>query len=425
MKDQNDLMGKTSIIVTCHNYGRYLSWCLSSVMHQSKEAGEIIVIDDNSDDETEAVAKNLASAVRYFKCSYGNVQKARNFGLSQANGEYVLFLDADDFLDNYALELMERELEADASLKMVYSDKCVFGDVGVIESEGLSFYWPSPAFDMAALKYSNFISLPALIRKVDFRGFDERIRRMQDWDAWLGFLTNDADAKRVAQPLFYYRFHGQNKTVNENEYVERLKILVKHNLIQVVVDVATNRVNASMSLAGMIVVMHSVERLDPEALRRFLAQNGRKIKLFFLVGDKAAFRAAEVHAQLSNAGICYEQIDDNNVDGSLKVIRRKHKAALVEANLLLVTDFRAPINESLESIFGGIGTLPALFVAENCDLLSVHKLEDSGLVALNREGIRSFLYIRAYQDENRFVRSAKRWLFCQLDKHVLWRLKTN
>ncbi|MBW2647309.1 MAG: glycosyltransferase family 2 protein, partial [Deltaproteobacteria bacterium] len=297
-------MGKTSVIITCHNYGHYLSWCISSIMHQSKGAKEIIIVNDSSNDETEEVAKNYASAVRYFKCGYGDVQKARNFGLSRATGEYVLFLDADDFLDNYALELMERELEADATLKIIYSDKCVFGNVDVIESEGLGFYWPSPDFDMEALTYSNFISLPALIRKKGFRGFDERIRRMQDWDAWLSYLTNNADAKRVAQPLFYYRFHGQNKTVKENEYIERLKILVKHNLFQVVVaGVSATRWRADAGLADTVVVAHSAERLDPEVLRQFLAQHGRNIKRFFLVGEMHAFRDAGVFGQLSAAGI--------------------------------------------------------------------------------------------------------------------------
>lgn len=222
---------KTSVIIPCHNYGRFLSWCITSVIHQSLPAEEIIVIDDDSNDETEEVARSFGAQIRYLKVGFRNAQKTRNHALDIAIGEYVLYVDADDFLDNDALQLMENELDSDPELRLVYGDRFNFGAPVLTKQLGFSPHWTSRDFSIDRLHRSNFISMPSLIRRKYFQGFDERIRLNQDWEAWLSLAQSDHHAKRIPRPVFYHRFHGKNKTVSENEFTERLKIMLKHEFV--------------------------------------------------------------------------------------------------------------------------------------------------------------------------------------------------
>jgi glycosyltransferase involved in cell wall biosynthesis len=416
-------MSKTSVIITCHNYGQYLSWCINSVIHQTRKAKEIIVVDDNSDDITKEVAKTFAGVIRYFKVAFKNSQNARNFGLSQATGEYVLFLDADDFLDNYALETMERELYMNPHLKLVYSDKCVFGDPKLIKALNRKFYWKSPEFDIETLKYTNFISLPALIRKQNFKGFDERIQRLQDWEAWLNCLESSADAKRVPQPLFYYRFHGENKTVKADECIARLKILVKHDLIRVVTGQMANYegTNVIARPNDLVVVAHNPNRLNGQVFREFILKNRRHIKVFYWVGEESKVRDTGALDSLRSAGIPCEFFSENNVGRALEILARIHRALIAEADLLLISDFSTMFGGLLESMPEEPDMPCVLVFGENNNIMSLQQFEDSILLALNRAGVRELLYLRGYRHEN----NVKRWLLRQLDRHILWRFKPN
>jgi len=224
---------KTTVIIPCHNYGPFLSWAIASVLHQTRPAKEILVIDDSSTDNTPEVASSYEGLIQYFRVNYQCAQQTRNFALNQAHGEYILFLDADDFLDNQALELLEEEMDSDDSLKLVYSGRYHFGAPKIINSLGFKSSWIPENFDINRLRHANFISMPSLFRKSGFPGFDPKIKRFQDWDAWLSFLSSNTDAKCIPIPLHHVRFHEQNKTLRVEHYSERFKVLAKHRLFEI------------------------------------------------------------------------------------------------------------------------------------------------------------------------------------------------
>lgn len=224
-------MSKTSLIIISHNYGKYLKEAIDSGLKQTLKPAEIIVINDASTDNTGEIAKQFGDLIRYYEVNYQNAQKVRNFGLKKISSKYVLFLDADDYLREDCIEKMEKEMEKDDKLALVYSDRINFEQRGSKKENFTNLL--SRNFDFEKLKRVNYISLTSLIRMDSFKGFDEHIERFQDWEAWINMLKDGIKAKRISEPLFYVRFHGTNKTKTISGTKERLKILVKHNFSDV------------------------------------------------------------------------------------------------------------------------------------------------------------------------------------------------
>ena len=94
-------MPAVSVIVPVYNAGRHLPRCVQSIQSQTMRDLEIILVDDGSTDGSARLCEELASAddrIRVFHKKNGGVSSARNFGIEKAKGEYLLFVDADDFI---------------------------------------------------------------------------------------------------------------------------------------------------------------------------------------------------------------------------------------------------------------------------------------------------------------------------------------
>ena len=107
-------MKKISIIIPVYNAGSYISSCLKSVIEQSYTNWEVILIDDGSTDNSKEIYEKIASKnnkVKVFRQNNKGVSSARNLGLEKANGDYIVFLDADDWIDRIFLERMLEVIE--------------------------------------------------------------------------------------------------------------------------------------------------------------------------------------------------------------------------------------------------------------------------------------------------------------------------
>jgi glycosyltransferase involved in cell wall biosynthesis len=87
-----------SVIIPCYRQGRYLAEAVESALAQTYPAVEVIVVNDGSDDDTEAVARRYGDRIRYVARPNGGISAARNSGIAAAGGAYLKFLDADDYL---------------------------------------------------------------------------------------------------------------------------------------------------------------------------------------------------------------------------------------------------------------------------------------------------------------------------------------
>ena len=105
-----------SVIIPVYNAGKTLETGVGSVLGQSRLPDEILLVDDGSEDDSIAVAERLQSRdsrVRLLRQPHGGASAARNRGLREAAGEWVLFLDADDRLAENALEVLAAQADAE------------------------------------------------------------------------------------------------------------------------------------------------------------------------------------------------------------------------------------------------------------------------------------------------------------------------
>lgn len=195
-----------SVIIPVYNQADKLGDCLESLAFQTIKDFEIIVIDDGSTDNPVSVVN--AVRVKYpesialngliFKQqSNSGAPAARNNGFKEAQGEYILFCDSDLVLEPDCLETMLAELKKRPTLSYVYC----------------SFYYGAKLFkaidfNTDKLKQTPYIHTSSMIKSEDFLGFDETLKRFQDWDLWLTLLEVGKVGQAIRRPLYRAQIGG-------------------------------------------------------------------------------------------------------------------------------------------------------------------------------------------------------------------------
>jgi glycosyltransferase involved in cell wall biosynthesis len=189
-----------SIIIPVYNRPEKLIDCLQSILAQTYRQFEVIIVNDGSTENIGEVAadfKNKFEALN-ISCQIINQKNkgapaARNRGFREAKGDYVLFCDADAILEKNFLEEMLNALQNNSTASFAYS----------------SFYWGNKLFklwrfDAAKLKQTPYIHTTSLIRARDFTatGWDENLKKLQDWDLWLTFTEEGRTGVWINKPLF-------------------------------------------------------------------------------------------------------------------------------------------------------------------------------------------------------------------------------
>lgn len=130
-----------SIIVPIYNVEEYLPQCIESVLKQNLQDYELILIDDGSTDSSSKICEQYSkkySSIKLIHQSNAGLSAARNTGVAAASGEYLIFLDGDDYLEPSALEAISNALEPGLDL-LRYQAQEVFDDNRVIRHEETGF----------------------------------------------------------------------------------------------------------------------------------------------------------------------------------------------------------------------------------------------------------------------------------------------
>ena len=221
-------MTEVAVIIPAYNPGRYLRDTLASIVEQTFDDWEAVVIDDGSDEPLNWVEK-VDSRIRRIRQSNLGLSAARNRGITATTAPLLAFLDADDLWLPTKLEMQVRELAARPDLGMLSTR------FNIIDADGLSV---GPGFEghhdsYRALLTGNGVCVSTVIvRREMLRqigDFDTRLAAVQDWDLWLR-IAKIAQVDRLSESLTYYRVHAGGMSKDwRRTYLESREVLHRHD----------------------------------------------------------------------------------------------------------------------------------------------------------------------------------------------------
>ena len=194
-----------SVIVPCFNLGEYLDEAVASVLAQTFQDFEILVVDDGSTDPNtqQIIAGFERPKTKVFRTANQGLARARNYLIARAQGTYLCALDSDDRLDPTFLEKTISEFNRDPSLTFVSTHLQMFGS-----ETGL---WPpEPQCDLPALLSDDTVITAALVRRsavLEVGGYDENMPSQgdEDWDLWISLVKAGHQGTILPDVLFFYR----------------------------------------------------------------------------------------------------------------------------------------------------------------------------------------------------------------------------
>jgi len=226
-----------SIIITAHNQEEFLRDCLNSFYNQkTTHPYELILIDDDSKDNTEKLVKKYYPEVGYFKVYYNNACKTRNYGLTKVNGDYVGWFDGDDYpADNY-IEELANELDKDESISFVHPR--IYYPGYNIENNFINTCdtWE---FSPSLHRIRGCFTTHSLLRRevAEKLKWDIKTRKenmcYDDWDYYLVAIKKGFKGKTSHKARFFYRQNVKSLWGSiKPETIEKSKeyLFKKHNL---------------------------------------------------------------------------------------------------------------------------------------------------------------------------------------------------
>lgn len=227
-----DEINLVSVIVPCYNYAHFLGEALDSVLAQTYPHWECIIINDGSPDNTEDVAFEYCKKdqrIKYFYKENGGHSSARNFGIKQSIGKYILLLDADDRISQIYIEKAVEILERERDAKLVTGEVQLFGST----EERLKM----PVYELRSFLIVNYITISSLFRRSDYdrtKGFDETMLAFEDWDFFISLLKKGGTIKELSFTCLFYRKKEksmyQNVLKNNNQSFKDLLRLYNNNI---------------------------------------------------------------------------------------------------------------------------------------------------------------------------------------------------
>ncbi len=214
-----------TVYITNHNYARFITQSIKSVLDQTIQDFELLIIDDGSTDNSKQIIEQFRDhpkvGIIYQRNKGLNI--TNNIAMRAARGKFLMRLDADDFLAPDALEIMSNILEKDDSLGLVFPDYYYVDAQGAVTGEERRHHFDSEVslYDQPAHGACTMIRLSFL---KELGGYNESFTCQDGYDLWIKFVVHHK-VTNVNKPLFFYRRHGKNLTTNEEKILRTRKAI--------------------------------------------------------------------------------------------------------------------------------------------------------------------------------------------------------
>lgn len=224
-----------SVVIPSFNSEKYIEDTINSVLNQSYRIFEIIVVDDESTDNTFTYVQKLAAddeRIKFYRIQHsGRPSVPRNYGVKKSSGSLIAFLDSDDLWTKEKLRYQLEYLINHPEISFVYSMSYSFGEVNLFSDryELLPLPFRAARNKRELIYIGNTITLSSvLIRRESFEkagGFDENPeQKLEDYDLWLR-LSESERFHLISRIHVYYRIHNPQFSSDWDTREERLKYL--------------------------------------------------------------------------------------------------------------------------------------------------------------------------------------------------------
>jgi glycosyltransferase involved in cell wall biosynthesis len=286
---------EVSVIIPTYNYGRYIEETLNSLLNQTFEAWECIVIDNGSTDNTSNIIKQYSardSRIKYFFIRHSTTSEARNTGLNKAQGRYIQFLDSDDLLSPEKLKCHADFLSVNPEIDLVYSDSVYFDDIDKdrkhlrktrnANSPNEQLYFSGKSWELLPLINSHNIwtICSPMFRKsiLDFSGsFNPKLNWVEDWEFYFRIIAQNIQIKHIdnEQSTCLIRVHQRSLShQNLSMYTQGIlaRKFIKNTIKQLAINGYSNANELLLTSTNQITFLY-------------------KLKFNFLISDKKFLKA--------------------------------------------------------------------------------------------------------------------------------------
>lgn len=214
------IKGMCSIIIPVYNREDLIEATLDSCLNQDYENIELVIVDDGSKDNSLAVCKEYAKKnsqfnIKVISQNNSGACSARNEGMKNAFGEYIMFLDSDDYISSKKLSLQIQQIVTDNA------DFCIC-DYSIVDLNGnlikeVKNNRKKADFICNIISPSNSAILMRRNSMPEILKWNERIKKMQDVDFMLRYMLTAQKLTYLPIPLYFYRMHDGDR-ISDNYY---------------------------------------------------------------------------------------------------------------------------------------------------------------------------------------------------------------
>ncbi len=206
-----------SVIIPVYNGAGEVRRAIDSALGQKHTDVEVIVINDGSKDETGSVLAEYGDQIRAINQQNRGLSRTRNNGIALSAGEWVAFLDHDDYWQPDKLSLQLKAAER-TGFDVIYTNAGNFGDVARVAELRSEPEAMAEGDLLSQLLLDNFIVVSSvMIRRTviqDMGGFDTSLPSVEDWDLWLKLASRGVKFAAVGEPVTMYQWRAGSMSKN-------------------------------------------------------------------------------------------------------------------------------------------------------------------------------------------------------------------
>ena len=295
--DDNPLI---SIIVPVYNVEKYLQKCIESIINQTYTNIEIILVDDGSNDKCPKICDEYLkkdNRISAFHKKNGGLSDARNYGIKEAKGEYISFVDSDDFVDNNYIEEMYKIIKEDDSDIAITSNRVIYSSKTIDKSNGERITL-KPKDALKRMLLDDGIDVSANFKLYKKSLFDNVKFPLNRWyeDAATTYKILDKTEKISFYSVATYNYFMRDNSISRNKFSEKkLDLILSTNEMsdyiskkypELTFACERRKIYAYMSVLSQLAVTDLKYPKIQKDLIKYVRKNGMK----FLFSKSVALR---------------------------------------------------------------------------------------------------------------------------------------